>query len=722
MLNSTPDNTPHGISKSLSSFPSRRDGSSSEGSGPAINVAGSLRRHWYVAAFVLLVFLGCGAFVLVKKAKPVYESHSVVYVSPKFPKMLASDSEVELPYDSYVQDQIQTVTRYDIIADAIAKLPYSVRHRSGPALPYEIQVMQQTLDIKRVGSTYEMSIGLHGPSPDGLAEVVNTVTDTYVERTKNEEFYGLDSRLNTLHQEKERLQKEMDDRMAEQAQLMQQLGVATLSSKEGASNPYDMTSQTLRDQLGVARMQREAAEAQLAAVLKGNGSGGSTVQEAAADEAIASDSGLSGMRSTLISRRAVLIQEMNGLRPDHPIYQKDKAELASIDGLMNDLRNKAGEHLQDKLRQDVARTRMIELQLTQELGEKTHTATSAAPKYQRATELGPEIDSLQKAYDAINDRIRDLELESSSPGSIHVSTKALTPLGPEQSKLRIYFLALILISLACATAAPVGIDLLDGRIFTASDVERVIGFHPLGVLLDDREFRREIAGEYYFRLAAGIDYAVRNSGARTFLFTSPAHGSGTSTVVRELSEKLRGLDLRTRTIVASAFEGLKNTPDDVFWRSQLLLQRRNKTEDIRPAALAPIAVVNDRAGYRMGQEGPTLNPVARALHRVGEQYDVILIDANPLPISAHTEYLARVSDATVLVVKSSATTKQELDRAARLLERLDVAGVAVVLNKISLDRADRAMKKELKRYEQSFRQRRSAAAPRDTARRDKVSA
>jgi Mrp family chromosome partitioning ATPase len=124
----------------------------------------------------------------------------------------------------------------------------------------------------------------------------------------------------------------------------------------------------------------------------------------------------------------------------------------------------------------------------------------------------------------------------------------------------------------------------------------------------------------------------------------------------------------------------------------------------------------------MGQEGPTLNPVARALHRVGEQYDVILIDANPLPISAHTEYLARVSDATVLVVKSSATTKQELDRAARLLERLDVAGVAVVLNKISLDRADRAMKKELKRYEQSFRQRRSAAAPRDTARRDKVSA
>ena len=82
---------------------------------------------------------------------------------------------------------------------------------------------------------------------------------------------------------------------------------------------------------------------------------------------------------------------------------------------------------------------------------------------------------------------------------------------------------------------------------------------------------------------------------------------------------------------------------------------------------------------------------------------MVLIDAKPLPISAQTEYLARLADATVLVVQSGATTKQELERAARLLERLEVAGVAVVLNKISLERADRAMKTEFNRYEHSLR-------------------
>ena len=141
------------------------------------------------------------------------------------------------------------------------------------------------------------------------------------------------------------------------------------------------------------------------------------------------------VRSSLNSRRATLVEEMNGMRPDHPIYQKDKEEIASIDGQMNDLRRNAAQHLQEGLRQDVTRTRMVELQLIRELGEKTHAATDGCTRFQRAAELGPEIDSLQKAYDAIDDRIRELELESNSPGSIHVSTKALTPTGSGKEQI-----------------------------------------------------------------------------------------------------------------------------------------------------------------------------------------------------------------------------------------------------------------------------------------------
>ena len=719
MLNSMPDNSTSGSSASLPSFPPRRPESSQQRMKPKINFTGSVQRHWLVFVSILLVLFGCGAYELWKEAKPIYESHSVVYVAPKFPKMLSGDSEVDLPsYDTYVQDQIQTVARYDIIADAISKLPYSVRHRTGPALPFEIKVLQNMLDVKRIGTTYEVSIGLSGPSANGLAETVNTVTDTYVERAKNEEFYGLDGRLKTLHLEQDRVQNEMNERLAEQAHLMQQLGVATIPSGGSATNPYDSTSQTVRDQLGAARMQRESAEAQLNSVLQGSGFGGSTVLDAAANEAIAADSGLSGVRNTLNSRRAALIQEMNDLRSDHPVYEKDKRELASIDGQLNDLRRKAAEQLQGKLLQEVTRTRLVELNLIQELGEHTHSATSAAPKFQRAAELGPEIDSLQKAYDAIGDRIRDLELESSSPGSIHMSTAALTPLGPEKSRLPFYLLALAVFSLGCAIAVPVGLDRFDNRLYTSQDVERVVGFHPLSVLLDDGEFSQELVDEYYLRLAAAIDHAVRNSGARTFLFTSTAHGSGTSTVVRKLSDKLRRLNLRTKTIVQSERSGLDILRNNALLPSELVLKGKINPNELRNS---PFKMAHGHTGYQPESGAPALESVMGTMHHPGEQWDVVLIDAVPLPISAYTEYLARGVDATVLIVSFSRTTKQELERAAQLLERLEVNGVAVILNKMSLGRADRVLKGEFRTYEQSLTRRRSSAE-KASARRSETSA
>jgi hypothetical protein len=190
-------------------------------------------------------------------------------------------------------------------------------------------------------------------------------------------------------------------------------------------------------------------------------------------------------------------------------------------------------------------------------------------------------------------------------------------------------------------------------------------------------------------------------------------------VVKNLSDKLRGLNLRTRTIRASGFDELEVPHSDVASWLQLLLPSRTKTDEIQTAAIVPLSI-RDNAGYGMGNESTGVNPAMRNLHHSGEPFDVVLIDANPLPISAITEYLARVADATVIVVKSSITTKQELDRAARLLERLEVAGVAVILNKMSQERADRALKREFRNYEQSLRQRRRAAG-KSTARRTTTS-
>jgi uncharacterized protein involved in exopolysaccharide biosynthesis len=127
MITSVPENSGSRNAGSPRSFPPRRPGvGSSEGQRHALyifsSVFSSVRRHLPVFLIVSFVLVGCGAFVFRNKAKPVYSSQSVVYISPRFPKVLNPDSEVELPYDSYFQDEILTVTRYDIVADAISQL------------------------------------------------------------------------------------------------------------------------------------------------------------------------------------------------------------------------------------------------------------------------------------------------------------------------------------------------------------------------------------------------------------------------------------------------------------------------------------------------------------------------------------------------------------------------------------------------------------------------
>jgi Mrp family chromosome partitioning ATPase len=89
----------------------------------------------------------------------------------------------------------------------------------------------------------------------------------------------------------------------------------------------------------------------------------------------------------------------------------------------------------------------------------------------------------------------------------------------------------------------------------------------------------------------------------------------------------------------------------------------------------------------------------QAFQDLTNEYDIVLIDATPLLISAETEYLARYADVTVLVVESGRTTKGSLKRAARLLERLNATGVAAVINKVGLVRAEDAVKEDLREFE-----------------------
>ena len=91
--------------------------------------------------------------------------------------------------------------------------------------------------------------------------------------------------------------------------------------------------------------------------------------------------------------------------------------------------------------------------------------------------------------------------------------------------------------------------------------------------------------------------------------------------------------------------------------------------------------------------------VFERFQNLSADYDIVLIDAAPILISAESEYLARMADVTVLVAEAGKTQKAWLTRAARLLERLGISGAAAVVNKVHPARVEDAMKHDLREFE-----------------------
>jgi len=664
-----------------------------------INVLNSLRLHLVTSLLVALLVLGLGLAVIAKH-KPTYSASSTIYVSPTPIKTLVEDRELQLPYESYMQETVHAIDRYDILAEAIRRMPPGTWQYPGENERSAVTRLQGSLGIARVGSTYQVEIGIDGPRPEHLAEIVNTVTAVYIDKAKSEEFYGRDDRLASLKEEQTRIQNETDALLKEQDKITRALGVASFSSK--GSSLIDDENAKVQSALTAAHEQRIQAEAQLEALNSGESSAPNSALDAAADDLIAGDPGLTALKASLSQHRADLNDKLSGMTENHPQRKQTEQALSQIEkelaDMQTDLRRKAATHLEQKLHTQLNQAQMVESKLNKDLQRGTSQAADTAPKIQRAAEIQADLDRLQARQTAVDDRISNLELESSSPGSVHLFSPAMTPLGPEKSKVRSLLIAIFPISIIFGLLTAVILDLLDPHIYTASDVEAVLGFAPIGMLFDDREVTQIVFDECALRLGAGIDHAARLGGVRTFVMTGVNSGAGTTSIIENLGRMLAKLGRKTLVIDPSG-----NSDPVAFITFGTDLQKRavslqdgGKRDTGSAVELQKLKSQSQSLPEKVP---PMTSFVFESFQSMSSEYDIVLIDAAPILISAETEYLARMADVTVLISEAGKTKKAGLTRAARLLERLGVAGAAAIVNKVHPARAEEPLKHDLREFE-----------------------
>ncbi len=657
-----------------------------------------LKRNAKVAAIVSLTIAALGFFVLHGYFKPRYETSAIVYVSPIFPNASADDHDHERQYESFLEQQITAATRYETIQKALRAKP-GIWEPLFPTESEQNQIirLQKALKVEEVGHSYEVSIALETTKREGIADLVNAVTAQYLEDARNEEVYGRDQKLATLNQEKADLLKQLDTAFQQQGKLLQDVGMAHFDASAGG-NPYDDSLSKLREELGAAHEKNAEADAELRSL--GEGSLNSPAMQQAAAEEVNADTSIQSVKSQLNAKKASNLAQMTGLKPTNPLYVQmaaDNNEVdQQIDRINRDAVKKAAGHIQQRLLSAKARANSLETQLASDISKTTSQATTATPRLQQAQVLSGQADRIQALIGVIETRIQTVSLEGESLGSVHLFSSALPPGGPIKRKTMMAYGVVIFTALIAGFVVAFVSDKLDPHVYTSLDVRRLVGFPPIGLLLSSTDFAPDIQKEYFLRLAGGLDQAHRRTGARTFVFPSVGRRSS-SEIVERLGAELasNGLRVLVVNILPASGHEKPSTHTSFTVDAPAPSPRLLTVTD----GMSQLSTEVDKEPYRVISLPAA--EVAELLRRSRSYYNAILVAADPLFTSAYTEHFARTADGTVLIVDSGETRKDELVRAARLLERLKIAGIAIVLNGVTEKRAEEDVARQIADYKRN---------------------
>jgi receptor protein-tyrosine kinase len=281
---------------------------------------------------------------------------------------------------------------------------------------------------------------------------------------------------------------------------------------------------------------------------------------------------------------------------------------------------------------------------------------------------------------------------------LRMFSAAQTPIEPKKASTKKVLGVLFGLAFFLAIALPVAVDVIDQRVVSPAEVKRAIGFPPVGLVLQPAVATRAFAEEHFRRLVNGIQRGMAAQGAKCVVITPLDDARNPASLVTDLAAALRVRGLKT--VIVDANPG----PD-----SHNAGREDTVTAPVHTVA-APLSAIPAPVptGNTLVQNGDSRNverariPVEGGLgsfvRDVRKEYDVVLIDTPPLELSADAEFLASVSDITLMVAESGKATRRELAEGTARLGRIGAPSVGVIMSQVSLRHAGSALKRDFKKF------------------------
>lgn len=569
-----------------------------------------------------------------------------------------------------------------VIADQAAQRDKEIQERV-------VDRVRKGLTVKRVGTTYVMTLGFTSRDPAKASRIANGFADHYLLDQLEAKFDAtrqangwLTHRLSDLRAEV--IQNEAAVERYRSAHGLLSASGATLTEQEIST--YNQQLATVRAQQAEDEARLRTARAQLAA-----GSTGEDVGEALNSTVIQQ---LRNRRAEVSGRIADLASRYG---PRHPAMISAQGELADMD---TQIRAEIGRIISNlEARAQVSRERTVSMSDSLAGARGALIANNTARV--RLNELARNAEASRTLYEGLLDRFKQTSTQAGLEQSdARVVSRAIVPASPSAPNLPVNLAIGLALALAAAAAAIVTAELLDTGLATAEDIERRLGLPSIGsvplVASISSHIDRDRSPVDYLIDKPMSAFAEAMRSLRTSMAFSrvgyevklivvasslPGEGKTTTAVALARSAALAGqkaiivdCDLRRRAV--NRLLGLEPRVGLLeVLNGQAALEDAIMTDQASGASVLALAHTDFTPKDVFQSEA-----MDRLLQTLSQRFDLVILDTAPVLAVTETRVLASKADAVVFLARWRTTPEKAIDTALRLLEQsgAHVAGVALV--------------------------------------------
>lgn len=432
-----------------------------------------LRLRWLLVLAVTLLVGAIGTGITLNMPK-VFTSETSLLLDVKSDPLVATFMPA-IATPAFLATQSHII-RSDGVAQAVikrlglAQSPEAVaRWKSAtrgqiPLESFYANMMQNGLKVTPVSGTNVLSIAFTATEPDFAATVANAYAQSYIDfsvdlRVEPARQYAIwfDLRRKELRVSLESAQKKLTDAQRDTGIVSSDVRVDEEITKLN----------TLQTQLATALAERT----ELTARAKNSG------RDTSPD--VQGSGMVQNLKAQLATAETRLAESRNKYGENHPEYQ----QLISQTGTLR-------EQLAQEMRRVSGTSSVAVTQIDQKIGDlRSQTEAQKAHVFSLRLSkdnidiLAKDVESTQRAYDAVMMRRSQLNLESQSEQSgARVLSVALRPLAPSHPKVPKNIMMSVLGGLVAGIFLALGIELLDRRIRSVSDL-KVLEDLPVLVVL-----------------------------------------------------------------------------------------------------------------------------------------------------------------------------------------------------------------------------------------------